>query len=468
MINVAKSAVWRLLTVAYSSGLTIDSEGARTHESVQVNRVARGSIFAFLVYSVGVALTYFSQLVIARMAGVDSYGVYAYVLAYMVVLAYFATLGFDVALLRFVPAYEAEGAWALLDGVIQYATRRVAAVGGIVIFIGIFIVGASGASPELRKTFLVGLVLVPIMALVRIRCAVVRAFGGVVSALAPDRVARDGTLIGLLGIATLGFGWTIDAPLVMVATVIGSLVGFYGTVVAVRRRRPFPMRDILPRYDAATWRKIAIPLMILGATEALMNRTGVILLGWIADTKQAGIYSLAFNVGLVVTLPRIAVNTLFAPTISGLYARNDKAMMQALITRASSWMLCAGFCIATVLFIIAEPLLAWFGPGYEVGVPTLRILLVSQVIATSAGSQLYIMTMTGHEYIAAVLLTCFAVANAAVSAVAISQFGLIGAAMTTAVTLIAWNAGMAVFLWRRLKLMPGVIAIFRRQVAIKP
>src|ERR1700682_5060841 len=99
------------------------------------SRVARGCVTSFFFYSAGFALTYFSQLIIARIVGVDIYGMYAYVFAWIVVLAYFSTLGFDVGLLRFVPAYEAERAWPLLKGVIQYAQRRAAFVGLSVIFI---------------------------------------------------------------------------------------------------------------------------------------------------------------------------------------------------------------------------------------------------------------------------------------------------------------------------------------------
>jgi O-antigen/teichoic acid export membrane protein len=426
-----------------------------------VSRVARGGVAAFFVYGAGTGLTYCSQLVIARIVGVDTYGVYAYVFAWMVVLAYFSTLGFDVGLLRFVPAYEADRAWPLLQGVIQYAQRRAAFVGLSVIFIGICVVNAWTSSPELRSTFLAGFALVPILALVRIRCSAVRAFGGVVSALVPDRVVRDGTLIGLLAIASLGLGWNLNAPFVMVATLMSAALGLVCAGLAMRRRRPRANDDILPAYDAAAWRRAAIPLVILGATEALMNRTGVILLGWIADTKNAGIYSLAFNIALVVTLPRIAVNTLFAPVISDLYARSDKETMQVLITRAASWTFSAGICIAAALFVLAEPLLAWFGAGYEAGVPALRILLISQVMAASAGSQLYVMTMTGHERSAAVLLVCCSIVNAGASAVLIGMFGLTGAAIGTAVSLVVWNVAMALFLWRRLNLLPGVLAIFR-------
>jgi O-antigen/teichoic acid export membrane protein len=434
--------------------------------SAPVNRVARGGVTALFVYGVGFGLTYCSQLIIARVVGVDAYGVYAYVFAWMIVLGYFSTLGFDVGLLRFVPAYEAERAWPLLRGVIQYAQRRSALVGVAVMLIGIGLIENWVSSPQLETTFLVGFVLVPIYALVRIRCSVVRAFGGVVSALVPDRVVRDGMLIGVLAVATLGMGWTIDAPFVMMATLVGAAVGLICAGFAMQHRQPRAIDGILPVYDTATWRRAAIPLVILGATEGLLNRTGVILLGWITDTKDAGIYSLAFNIALVVTLPRVAMNTLFAPVISDLYARKDMTTMQVLIARTSPWTFWAGLGIAAVLFVLAEPLLAWFGAGYDAGVLALRILLVSQVMAASAGSQLYVMTMTGHERSAAVLLVCCAALNAGVSAVLIVMYGLPGAAVGTALSLVIWNVAMALFLWRRLGLLPGVLG--RLRLPLKP
>jgi hypothetical protein len=97
--------------------------------SAPVRRVARGSVTAFAIIAAGVGLTYCSQLLIARVVGVDMYGIYAYVIAWIGVLAYFSALGFDVALLRFVPAYHAEKSWALLRGVVQYAQRRAILVG---------------------------------------------------------------------------------------------------------------------------------------------------------------------------------------------------------------------------------------------------------------------------------------------------------------------------------------------------
>src|SRR5690242_2519055 len=85
--------------------------------------LGRSSIAALAVMVVGAGLTCVAQLVIARIIGPNSYGVYAYVLAWVTLLGYFSTLGFHVSLLRFLPAYQAKKEWALARGVIQYSQR---------------------------------------------------------------------------------------------------------------------------------------------------------------------------------------------------------------------------------------------------------------------------------------------------------------------------------------------------------
>src|SRR3954469_14446091 len=88
--------------------------------------LARASIAAFAVFVIGALLTYLAQLVTARIIGPDSYGIYAYVLAWVTLLGYFSTLGFHVSLLRFVPGYQANEEWALARGVIRYSLRSAA------------------------------------------------------------------------------------------------------------------------------------------------------------------------------------------------------------------------------------------------------------------------------------------------------------------------------------------------------
>ena len=428
-------------------------------------RFAYGSAAAFVIYFGGVGLAFFSQLLLARILGPDSFGIYSYVFAWMSVLAYGAALGFQVSLLRFVSVYESKQQWPLLRGVIQYSERRVAVVSLLVILFGTagIMFRQQTMSQELSNTFLIGFLLVPAWAFLWLRASTVRAFGGVVSALLPERVMRDGLLLAFVVFTAFALNWTLDAQMVMTAMVVSTAIGFAAASVAMYRLRPGEAKSAIPQYDVVAWRQAALPLLIVGATEALFNRTGVLLLGWVGETRNAGIYGLAFNIAFLVVLPRTAVDTLFAPQISRLYAQRKMEELQTLMVRAASWSLSAAAGIALALAVMAEYLLSWFGPEYVVGVGTLWLLLIGQVISASAGSQSQILAMTGHESQLAKIIAVSAVANAAISALMVTWLGITGAAWAMAISLVLYNAAMATFIWRKLGLWPGIYGIFRKR-----
>lgn len=429
---------------------------------VIMNRLARGSVLAFGTYMTGAALTYLSQLLIARLAGATSYGSYAYVLAWMTVLAYVAALGFDVSLLRLIPLYRAAQQWSLARGVLRYAERRGAAAGcAIVLAGGLILWFMGGALPAGEVlTFVLGLALVPIWSLLWMSSAAVRAFGGVVSALAPDRIVRDGGLVVVLGLLALLPGMKFDANEVMLLTVATSLVGLIIVRIALRHWRPEAIASATPEYAAAVWRAAAFPLVLISVAETLLNRTGVILLGSSGQSVAAGIYALTFNLSMTVMLPRTAVNALFAPMVSELSALGDRAGLQVVVTRTALWTLLSGLLIAVPLIVLAEPLLSWFGPDFKQGVTALRVILVGQIVAAGFGPQMFLITMTGNERVAAALLISSAILNGLLTLLLIGSMGLTGAAIATTVALIVWNLAMAVFVWWRLGLVPGPMGHF--------
>lgn len=436
----------------------------RDHREIS-QRLARSSVVAFAIYVTGAGLTYGAQLAIARLVGSAGYGIYAYVFAWVTVLAYLATLGFDVSLLRLVPAYRAQQKWGLIRGVVRYAQQRAAAAGSAIVIGGAVILLVLGPRlpPPLGRTFLVGLLLVPVWALLWIRCALVRGYGGVTSALAPDRIARDGLLLVLIVGLTLVWHVPLDAFRIMGLTVASSVTGLVLVSLAVRHWQPGSVRRAAADRAVADWRVVALPLVIISVSETLQNRTGILLLGWLGQTREAGIYALAFNLSLVVALPRTAINALFAPMISDLYVRGDRRALQFLVTRTALWTLASGLGIAVPLGLLAGTLMAWFGPDFAAGVTTLRILLLGQVVAAAAGPQLFVLTMTGNERPGAVLLVASVVFNALAAVILIRAFGLEGAAIATTATLLIWNLGMGAFVLRRLALVPGVFGLGARR-----
>lgn len=426
-------------------------------------QLGRASVAALSVFVVGAGLTCVAQLVTARVIGPDSYGIYAYVLAWVTLLGYFATLGFNVSLLRFLPAYQAREEWALARGVIQYSQRGAAGTAiSIVLIGGCGIIALHGSlRPELALTFLIGLASVPFLALHFIGAAVVRAFGGIILALAPERIVRDGLLLVIIATVFWGNLYHLDATLAMGATLLSSIVMLGLVSIFLRRLRPAALACAKPTYAAEEWWRPTLPLTIIMIADNLMSRSAVIALGLTGNMRNAGIFAAAFSIATVTALPRMAVATAFAPTVSALFARGDQAGLQSLSAKAACLSLLGTACAAVPLLLLAQPILLWFGRDFVAGAPVVVVLVLGQVFAAACGPQQHLITMTGRERAGATIFAACACSCFVACVLMISSFGMIGAAWATAGSLVCWNVAMAVFIQRRLHLMPGLVASFK-------
>ena len=430
-------------------------------------RLAHASIWAFLVYVSGAGLTCLAQFVVARLLGATSYGIYSYVLAWVTLLAYAAMMGFHVALLRFVPAYGATAQWSLARGILRFAFRRVLLAGSLVPAVGIPIVLAQSSRlpPEHVTSMVLGMAAVPIIAIYLTGASMVRTFGGVILALVPERLLRDALLLALVGAAAWWTLWPLNATLVMAALLISSAATLAVTALAALRLWPSDLRAVQPAYRALDWWGLAFPIMVMTGFEILMTRTPVFLLGWAGNIREAGVFALGFNLALLIALPRVAVNTFFSPTISALYARDDRAGMQSLFAKATILSLGGAAALAVPLLVLTGPLLRLFGGEFVAAVPIAQILTIGQIFAAATGPQQSLLTMTGHERSAAVMMIASAGLNIASCVVGIAMYGAIGAAIATAATHVVWSVAMAVYIYTRLNLPAGLIhalAEFRR------
>jgi O-antigen/teichoic acid export membrane protein len=412
-----------------------------------------------MIYVVGAGLTSLAQLLIARIVGSTSYGIYSYVLSWTSVLAYLATLGFNVSLLRFVSAYRAQGRLDLAHGVIRFAVQRSLGVATLFGITGAaIIVWFSGPSnKELEISQLLGMAAVPLVTASALGAALVRAFGGGVSALLPERIVRDGLLLLLLGVAALSGAWTMNAPLVMQAVLTSSGVTVGLVFIMATRFQPPGLRHAEPADASKDWWAVVPPIMLMAGLDVFINRAGVMVLGWTGHIRDAGIFALGLNVALLVGLSLVAVSTMFSPTAATLYARGDRKALQALFSRATLLSAAGAIAMALPLLVIVRPLLSWFGEDFGTGAPIARVLMLGYVFVAVCGPQLNLLTMTGNEWAAAITMIVGAAIGVIGCAAGIEIYGSLGAAVGLALALVVWNVAMAIYIRKRLKIIPGLI-----------
>jgi O-antigen/teichoic acid export membrane protein len=434
-----------------------ENVGVSTAQSAPelARRLSSASLWAFVVYVGGAGLTCLAQLVIARKIGAPSYGIYSYVSAWTILLSYIAALGFNIVLLRFLAAYCATEQWSLARGIIRFAFGRSLLVAMVIAICGI--AAALSLAHSFPHELAIGMATVPLTALYVLGSAAVRALGGVISALAPERLVRDGLMVALVVLAGMLSATPVNATTVLIALMVSSAVtaGILG--LSLRILWPPQLRSAVPAYAPGDWWHLALPVMIMIGLDVLMSRAGVFLLGWIGDTRAAGIFALGLNLALFLVLPRMAVGTFFSPTVSKLHAQQNEAALQSLFARATVLSLVGTVALALPLLFLTEPLLRLFGEDFVATAPIARILVVGQIFAAATGPQLNLLTMTGHERAAAAILMVGAALNVVACAIGIAFFGAIGAAVATAATNVAWNAAMAVYIYKRVNMIAGLL-----------
>jgi O-antigen/teichoic acid export membrane protein len=190
--------------------------------------------------------------------------------------------------------------------------------------------------------------------------------------------------------------WPVDPMIAMASALLSTGVGLGLVSFAEYRAKPEPVAQSTSRFASSEWRLTVVPMLLLALLEILMNRTGVIVSGWVIGTTEAGIYALVFSISVLVTFPQVAVSALFAPAVAALHSRGDRATLQSIVTTTNWWSFLGGLGIALPIFLIAHPLLALFGATFTDGATALRILLVGQLVIVGAGPNRFLMTMTGH------------------------------------------------------------------------
>lgn len=423
----------------------------------------RGSLVSFFMQGTGAGLIFVSELVLARVLGAGSYGLFAMVMAWLQVLATFALLGSNHLLLRLVPTYVATQEWPLLGGLLRYCSR-ITLVFGLAIFLaGVVLLTMLGeyVADETRRAFLVGLAAVPVAALSLQRQAVLRGLHRVAAALSPELIVRPVLLMLTVAGMAWGLGMTVSASVGLAmngaALIATFLFGRYWQNQAV----PAQTCTVLPAVKPGDWLRIAGPLFLISGMQLLIVRLDIMLLGVLAGHEDAGRYAAASRISDLIVFALASANVVVAPLIAGLHARNDIAGMQTMLVSLAKGVTLLTIPLVAVIVLFGKSLLGFFGHGYEAVYLPLLILVCGQIVNALSGPVDFVMSMTGQQVNMLKILAIATGLNAVFNLLLIPQFGPVGAAVATAGTTVFWNLAMRRAVRRKLGIDASVLVLLR-------
>jgi len=196
------------------------------------------------------------------------------------------------------------------------------------------------------------------------------------------------------------------------------------------------------------------------AAGSVIERVDTILLSALIGPAEAGTYSVASRLALLVGFALSSVNSLLGPMSAELLARGDFIGLQRALARGS--ILAFGLAIfgAVALLLIGPLLLHLYGPEFSRANPALAILVVGQLTQAMAGSGAGMLAVAGKNRALIIVMSSAVAVNVVLSVILIPTFGQIGAALVTSGAVAGSNFFLALVAWKLLRVDTTVCAGF--------
>lgn len=428
----------------------------------QARRLLRGGGGDFLVRGVGLGVAFLLQLLLARLLGVEDYGLFILAQSWIAMLALPSTLGMRETVLRFASIYLSGQDWSHLRGLWRFANGCVLAMS---LFVGLSAFSASMGlklSPAFRPVFLLGLGMLPLLAMLQLRSVFLRAMGRPVLAVLPESLVRP----LLFGLAALVCFWVLGglgAGQAMLANFVVWAATLLLTALLVKRLIPAGPLGAAPVTRAREWLAMALPSLFVTGMQLLLDRTDVIMLGALLGAREAGLYAAASRVALLIAFGLQAMNSVTGPELASRHAAGDRRGMRSALRLSSKVVAAYTLPAALLLTLCGDWILGLFGEAFREAGPALRLLILGQVVNALCGPTALAMAMTGRQRLAAWIFALTALGNVALNFLLIPRFGLQGAALATLTGVAVWNGIFVVILRRGSGVDPSLLSLTGRR-----
>lgn len=396
------------------------------------------------------ALSFTSTVLLARLLGNEGYGLYSYVLSWTVLFTVPAVFGMDQLLVREVAAFHAKKEWGRLRALLQQATLTVlltSVISATLVGALAWLLGQHNSAA--LATFWIAAPLVPLVALTRVRQAVMQGLHEVARGSFPEQVVQPGIMLAVLAGLYAGRA-SLTAPGAMAAGLASAAVAFAVGVLLSARTLPAAVRTAPHRKNELSLTSSALPMFMITGVAVLFGQADTLILGALKGTVPVGIYTVAHKGAEFISIPLTILNASFASTIASLYALGDRARLQRLVTRLSRWTLLASLPAGIGLIVFGKWFLRLYGPQFAMAQTSLKILAVGQLFNVGLGPVGTLLVMMGRERDAIVAIGAGALANIALTLTLAPRWGAEGAAVAYSLGMIFWNIWAVVVLWRRM------------------
>lgn len=388
----------------------------------------------FVIRGLGVAALLGLEVTLARWLGVAGFGAFNITLAFAMIVARLAPMGWPHASTKYISNYVHGGQPALVKGVViqSHVTTVIGLAGAMAL-----IVAGQMAWPAVfgQFSFITAIPLMVALAFLELHRIMLRGFhlGDLGEALS--------TLALPLAIIAMVWMLAVTSPDRVVTLYSAACVVLLGiSAAAIWRSMPASSRAMPAEYKTREWSFAAIALLLGTISDELSARTSIIILGAAADSEAVGLYQAGARMALMNVFVLRIITPAAAPHISVLYHAGNMAELRKTYGRMCAMSLAGALVFSAIFWIAGDRILSLFGAEFTKAYGVLAILSVGYLASAAAGPCATSLMMIGKERTYAILAAVFFAIEAGLCFVLASRYGAMGAAAATAAALVIANA----------------------------
>ena len=211
-----------------------------------------------------------------------------------------------------------------------------------------------------------------------------------------------------------------------------------------------------PEYDTntteETYKSIfskSYPMAVSALSFFLMQSVDILLLTKYSTFEEVAYYGIAVKLSTITSLALLSVNIIIAPKIAEMFTNGENNKLKTLLQNSNRLILSLSVPVIAVLAIFSEWILSLFGQDYVQAQQAFLILLFGQLFSSLCGPLGVYMNMTGKQKKLQRLLIFGLFLNVILNIVSIPKYGMVGAAASTALSVIVWKVLAVIITYRK-------------------
>lgn len=425
-------------------------------ETPAVERLAVGATISLVGKVLGRGLEFLKQIALARLLSVESFGLYSLIWNLLRMAGIIAPAGLQNGVIQFGTPFHLTNASKFKDVLLRSLglCLTFAIVLSALLWIGApWLANNFFNEPGFAGAFRAFVLVLPPMVGLRVAANATRISQKMQYAVYTEELMQSVAALTLFLLLFMS-GWRLWGAIW--ATTLSFTLAFILSCYYLWRLFPAALRA-KRRFAVSNHTLLAYstPTAFSGMFSLVISRLDLLLIGYFLTATEVGVYQVAAQFSIVFAVVLNGFNAIFGPIVAALYNKGRYTELQELFCISTKWGVYASAPLVLIIFTAPASLIeGLFGAPYLSAITPLLILTAGQIINVAGGGVGRLLIMTGKQNAWFLSSGAMMIVSFALNMLLIPHWGIVGAAIATAVSVALLSVVGLIQVWFLLRLWP--------------